>query len=77
MIFASSKHIKNTQLVLEREVVKAAILLRKILQDRCLPVNFAKFLRTAFLENTSGRLLLSLLQNTETHWNNEISRKND
>ena len=25
---------------------------------RCLPVNFAKFLRTSFLQNTSGRLLL-------------------
>ena len=25
---------------------------------RCFPVNFTKFLRTAFLRNTSGRLLL-------------------
>ena len=25
---------------------------------RCFPVNFAKFLRTSFLHNTSGRLLL-------------------
>ena len=25
---------------------------------RCFPVNFAKFLRTSFLQNTSGRLLL-------------------
>ena len=25
---------------------------------RCFPVNFAKFLRTPFLQNTSGRLLL-------------------
>ena len=28
------------------------------LQHRCFPVNFAKFLRTHFLQNTSGRLLL-------------------
>ena len=27
---------------------------------RCVPVNFAKFLRTSFLQNTSGRLLLLL-----------------
>ena len=27
---------------------------------RCFPVNFAKFLRTPFLQNTSGRLLLKL-----------------
>ena len=26
--------------------------------DKCFPVNFAKFLRTLFLKNTSGQLLL-------------------
>ena len=31
---------------------------KKRLWHRCLPVNFAKFLRTPFLQNTSGRLLL-------------------
>ena len=35
-------------------------LLKKRLWHRCFPVNFAKFLRTPFLENTSGRLLLSI-----------------
>ena len=29
----------------------------------CFPVNFVKFLRTPFLQNTSGRLLLSLPKN--------------
>ena len=29
---------------------------------RCFPVNFAKFLRTTFLQNTSGRLLLCLVK---------------
>ena len=33
-------------------------LLKKRLWHRCFPVNFAKFLRTPFLQNTSGRLLL-------------------
>ena len=32
----------------------------KILWRRCFPVNFAKFLRTPFLQNNSGRLLLSI-----------------
>ena len=31
----------------------------KRLWHRCFPVNFAKFLRTPFLQNTSGRLLLT------------------
>ena len=34
------------------------VLLKKRLWQRCFPVNFAKFLRTSFLQNTSGRLLL-------------------
>ena len=32
----------------------------KILWHRCFAVNFAKFLRTPYLQNTSGRLLLSI-----------------
>ena len=32
------------------------------LRHRCFPVNFAKFLRTPFLQNTSGRLLLQINQ---------------
>ena len=32
--------------------------LKKRLWHRCFPENFAKFLRTPFLQNTSGRLLL-------------------
>ena len=39
-----------------------ATLLKKRLWHRCFPVNFAKFLRTPFLQNTSGRLLLKLAQ---------------
>ena len=34
-------------------------LLKKTLWHRCFPVNFAKFSRTSFLQNTSGRLLLN------------------
>ena len=37
-----------------------ATLLKKRLWHRCFPVNFAKFLRTPFSQNTSGRLLLQI-----------------
>ena len=35
---------------------------KKRLWHRCFPVNFEKFLRTSFLQNTSGRLLLYFQQ---------------
>ena len=38
--------------------IKPATLLKKRLWQRRFPVNFAKFLRTPFLKNISGRLLL-------------------
>ena len=34
--------------------LKASNFIKKKLQHRCFPVNMAKFLRTAFLWNTSG-----------------------
>ena len=42
--------------------VKLETLLKKRLWDRCFPVNFAKFLRTSFLQNTS-LAAASVLQN--------------
>ena len=38
--------------------LRPATLLKKKLSHTCFLVNFAKFLRTSFLQNTSGRLLL-------------------
>ena len=38
--------------------LRSATLLKKRLWHRCFLVNFVKFLRTPFLQNTSGRLLL-------------------
>ena len=38
--------------------LRPAPLLKKRLWHRCIPVNFAKFLITTFLQNTSWRLLL-------------------
>ena len=45
---------------LQASGLKSATLLKKRLWRRCFPVNFAKFLRRPFLQNTSGRLLLLL-----------------
>ena len=39
--------------------LRPVTLLKKRLWHRYFPVNFAKFLRTSFLQNTSGRLLLT------------------
>ena len=35
---------------------------KRTLWHRCFPANFSKFLRTPFLQNTSGRLLLLVFQ---------------
>ena len=37
--------------------LRSATLLKKRLWHKCFPVNFAKFLRTPLLQNTSGRLV--------------------
>ena len=37
---------------------------KKSFWHRCFPVNFAKFLRTSFSRNNSGRLLLDLVSKT-------------
>ena len=42
--------------------LRPATLLKKSLLHRCFPMNFAKFLRTCFLHNTSERLLRKHLQ---------------
>ena len=42
-----------------QENTRPATLLKKRPWHRCFPVNFEKFLRTPFLQNTSGRLLLN------------------
>ena len=52
-----------------RNFVGPATLLKKRLWHTCLPVNFAKFFRTPFLQNTSGRLPLKL-----EPWNVEFWR---
>ena len=44
-----------------KDGLRPATLLKKRLRHRCFSVNFAKFLRTPFLQNTSGRVLLCFM----------------
>ena len=55
--------------------VSEAVVLKKRLWHRCFTVNFAKFLRTPFLQNTSGLLLLMSYRISELALGNDLSRK--
>ena len=52
-------------------------LLKKRLRHRCFPVYFAKFLRTPFLQNTSGRLYVRniFLQKSCRKWGGKTSSR--
>ena len=58
-------------LFLNKVAGQPATLLKKRLWHRRFPVNFAKFLRTPFLQNTSGRLLLKCLNKKKANENDE------
>ena len=54
---------------------RPATMLKKRLWHMCFPVNFAKFLRTLFLQNTSGDCFCSLIltfENIINHCNIEL-----
>ena len=51
--------IKFTGKHLCQSLIFNKVLLKMRLWHRCFPMNFVKFLRTPFLQNTSGRLLLT------------------
>ena len=59
----TGKHLCQSLFFNEVAGLRPATLLKKRLWYRCFPVNFAKFLRTLFLQSTSGRLLLPQLEN--------------
>ena len=54
----TGKHLCQSLFFNKVAGLNPATLLKKRLWHRCFPVNFAKFLRTPFLQNSSGRLLL-------------------
>ena len=58
----TGKHLRQSLFFNKVVGTRPATLLKKRLWHRCFPVNFAKFLITPFLQNTSGRLLLILDQ---------------
>ena len=55
----SSNH--NLTKLTGKYLCQARNFIKKRLQHRCFPVDFVKFLRTPFLQNTSGRLPLLIL----------------
>ena len=62
------KHLYQSLFFNKVTGLRPATLLKKRLWYRCFSVNFAKVLRTTFLQNTSGRLLLAF------QWNSNITR---
>ena len=54
----TGKHLCQSLFFNKVAVLRPATLLKKRLWHRCFPVKFAIFLRTTFLQNTSGRLFL-------------------
>ena len=55
----TGKHLCQSLFFNEVTVLRPATLSKIRLWHRCFPVNFVKFSRTPFLQNTSGRLLLN------------------
>ena len=61
----TGKHLYQSLFFNKVRGLSPATLLKKRLWHRCFPVNFAQFPKTPFLQNTSGRLLLSFLPNVK------------
>ena len=57
--------IINKDRKIQKQPPSACNFLKKRLWHRYFPVNFAKFLRTPFLQDTSGRLLLKVKKYSE------------
>ena len=55
----TGKHLCQSHFLNKVADFRPATLIKKRLWHRCFPVNFTNFLRTLFLQNTSGRLLLT------------------
>ena len=57
----TGKHLRQSLFLNKVTGLRAATLLKKKLWHKCFPVNFAKFLRTPYLQNTSERLKVSCM----------------
>ena len=69
----TAKHLCQSLFLNKIAGLRSAILLKKRLWHRCFPANFAKFSRTPFLQNTSGRLLLCF--SIITSWHLDVVRQ--
>ena len=56
----TGKHLCQSLFYNKVAGLRTTTLLQKRPWHKCFPINFAKFLRTAFLQNISGQLLLSM-----------------
>ena len=59
--FEENIHTSGKILWLRKTLTSVEMFLEYRLWHRCFPVNFAKFLGTPFLQNTSGRLILYIV----------------
>ena len=66
----TGKHLRQSLFFNKVAGLSPTTLLKKRLWHRFFPVNFVKFLRTAFLQNGSGQLLLYIY--THTHVTTQI-----
>ena len=62
----TGKHLYQSYYFNKVAGIRPATLLKKTLWHRFFTVNFAKFLKTPFLQNSSGRLLLYVTKNSGT-----------
>ena len=58
-VFCKKRCSQKFRKIHRKHLCRPATLLKKRLWHKCFHVNFAKFLRTAFLQSTSGRLILT------------------
>ena len=78
----TGKHLCQSHIFNKVAGLSPATLLKKRLWNRCFPVNFVKFLRTPFSQNTSVRLLLHRIQNrnrrkTKTEFSKRVDKNPD
>ena len=64
----TGKHLCQSIFLNKVAGLRPVTLSKKRLWHRCFPVNFAKFLRAPFLQNTFGRLLRSFIQIVYSIW---------
>ena len=79
-VFNKKGFLKISQNSLENACARASFLKKRRLWHKCFPVNFAKFLRIPFLQNTSGRRIqnplkiINTLSVSLTKWSNTFKQ---